>query len=77
MQQLTLQSVGGSVLPMELEKDGETVEVLAVESISGGARYEDAMPKELSLVRHFRDGTSIRRTYVQRPSNSSYIDPRW
>ena len=40
-------------------------EVIICDSISGGARYDNNMPRELSLVRKLADGTEYRARYVQ------------
>lgn len=55
-----------SVLPMVIMNEvNQPVEVIICDSISGGANYQDEMPKRLSLTRILSDGTELGAEYIQ------------
>lgn len=60
-----------SVLPEQITENGldsePLIEVMICDMISGGARYRNHMPIELSLIRKLADGTEYQMTYVQAP----------
>ena len=55
------------VLPLRIidDKDEHLVEVIICAGISGGARFKNNMPAELSLLRILEDGTEYRQRYKQ------------
>jgi len=57
------------VLPTAVSETGADheplTEILICDSISGGARYRNNMPKQLTLVRYLADGTEYRSRYEQ------------
>ena len=55
----------GSILPMIIEDDGVVMETIICDSISGGKRYLNDMPMELSLIRTMEDGREYRAKYKQ------------
>ena len=59
----------GSVLPRIMSKTGSDdepiTEIIICDSVSGGAQYENNMPKRLSLFRKLMDGTEYFAEYVQ------------
>ncbi len=61
--------LNASVLPMQISEtgsDGEPLlEVIVCSSISGGARYKNNMPEELTLIRRLSDGTEYQMKYKQ------------
>lgn len=54
-----------SVLPMYISKSGlgPATEVIVCSAISGGAKYKDGMPKELTLVRKLLNGKEYTAQY--------------
>jgi len=67
MKCLECEARNNSILPQliydyKLEK---TTEVIVCDSISGGKRYKNNMPKELSLIRTLDDNTEYRAEYKQ------------
>lgn len=63
-----------SVLPMKISKTGSAdeplSEIIICDSISGGARYSNNMPEELTLVRKLADGTEYSMRYKQNGSKT-------
>lgn len=61
------------VLPQRVSKMGIPHEVIdeaiICDSISGGADYENDMPRTVSLVRKLKDGTEYRARYIQVSEN--------
>lgn len=59
-----------SVLPMLINQSGSeqdpVEESIVCVSISGGADYNDDMPKELTLLRRLEGGQEYTMRYVQR-----------
>ncbi len=54
------------VIPMCIGEHNEPLaEVIICESISGGAKYQNNMPMELTLCRTLADGTEYRARYKQ------------
>lgn len=58
-----------SMLPMYISETGAASEpvkeIIFCDSISGGAQYENDMPKSLTLVRQTDSGKIYRMRYVQ------------
>ena len=58
-----------SILPIKISETGKEneplSEVIFCDSMSGGAKYENGLPMELSLVRRMADGTEFRARYIQ------------
>ena len=53
-----------SVLPMEVvDEDGKVVEVIFVDTISGGADEVEDMPRRIWITRRTIDGTTKRARY--------------
>lgn len=72
---LTTEQRDASILPLVVEKDGETVEVTVCDTISGGERERGGMPRRLSLIR-WRDGVELRANYIlvrPVPTETDYV----
>lgn len=58
-----------SILPLIISitgaEDEPVEEIIFCDSISGGAKYNDNMPMELSLIRRLADGSEYRMRYIQ------------
>lgn len=58
-----------SILPQIVTQNGldnePILEIIVCDSISGGAKYKNDMPKELTLVRKLKDGKEYRMRYKQ------------
>lgn len=57
------------VIPQQISETGAEdeplTEALICDTISGGARYINNMPEELTLLRRLSDGSEYRATYIQ------------
>lgn len=57
-----------SVIPLIVYKESnpdDTIEVIVCSAVSGGANYNDKMPRTLELTRYLKNGSVYRRRYVQ------------
>ena len=60
-----------SILPMYISPNElePATEVIVCSAISGGADYENEMPRELTIIRKLLDGREYTAAYIQKTGN--------